>query len=143
MSYNKEYYEKHKEQMKKSRDKYRKGSPEAIERTRKRNRDRYNNLPPEKKQLLLAKQKEKRENALETTRITYRINAKRKQIRQYNKTIQNLKDNMFMLKMKDTWDSDDFRYSDVLFEQIKKNERKIEEKTKEIEELIKEKEQLL
>ena len=119
MAYSKEYYEMHKEQMKRSRDKYRKGTKEALERTRKRNRDRYNMLPVEKKEQLLKRQKEKREEKLELTRLQYRIDQKKKQIRQYNAAI--------------------LEADKVKLEQLT---AKIALKTKEIEELIKEKENL-
>lgn len=143
MAYSKEYYEAHKEQWKVARDKYRKGTPEALERTRKTNRDRYAALPLEKKQELLKRQKEYRKINIEATRTRYKINLRKKQIKQYDKNLQKLRDESFMLKMKDTWDSADFRYADELDEKTKLFQKKIDKKSKEIEVLTKELEELL
>lgn len=36
------------------------------------------------------------------------------------KTIEELENDLFMLEMKDTWDSSDYRYADELKQKIKK-----------------------
>lgn len=143
MAYSKEYYEAHKEQWKAARDKYRKGTPEALEAFRKKARDRYANMTPEQRKEFLAKQKEHRDSMPEASRIKYKIGMRRGQIRQYDKKIEKLQSNLFELKMKDTWDSADFRYSDELYEKIKMLQAKVDKKAKEIEILTKEREKLL
>lgn len=143
MAYSKEYYEAHKEQWKAARDKYRKGTPEALEAFRKKARDRYANLTPEQKRAFLTKQKEHRDSMPEVTKLRYKMGMRRRQIRQYDKKIQKLQSDLFELKMKDTWDSADFKYSDELYEKIKMLQEKIDKKAKEIESLEKEREKLL
>lgn len=142
MSYNREYYEKHKEEMKKARDKYRKGDSEALERTRTINRERYRNLPIEKKKAIFDRQRKKREQNIELTRVQYRIDARKKMLKKYLMEYEELEERMFRLKMVDTWDSSDYRYSNELFEKMRKVKEKIDKKNYEIEELNKEKERM-
>ena len=129
--------------MKKARDKYRKGSPEALERTRQINRDRYNKLPPEKKKMLLERQKEKRQSTIEISRLQYRIDQKKKQIRLYEGAIELLNTPLFMLKSKLVWNDEDHNQYAELTAKIEKNQERISQKHKEIEELTKEKGELL
>ena len=143
MAYSKEYYEAHKEQWKAARDKYRKGTPEAVEAFRKRAREKYANMTPEQRRQFLDKQKEHRDSMPEASRLKYKMGTRRTQIRQYDKKIKKLQSDLFELKMKDTWDSADFRYSDELYEKIKNLQEKVDKKTKEIEILTKEREKLL
>lgn len=143
MAYNKEYYETHKEQLKKNRDKYRKGTPEALERTRKINRDRYNNLPAEKKKMLLEKQKARRQETLEATRIGYKINIRKKQIKQYIAKKTELENSLSSLKAKHPWEKFDFKYEICLNDKIKILNDKINKKHEEINVLTKEREALL
>ena len=139
MAYNKEYYEKHKEQIKKSRDKYR-NDPQNREKINKQQREKYQNLSDEQKQQRAEKIRQRRCKNLEKSRMQYRIDLKKRQLKLYLDKYENLENKMFMLKMVDTWTSEDFKYSDKLFEQMHELKEKIDTKKREILELKKEKE---
>ena len=141
VAYNKEYYEKHKEQMKKARDKYRK-NPINKDKINEKKREKYKNLSNEDREKLLQKFKEYRAVNEQKSRIYYRLAFRKRQIRRYLEEYEKLEHKMFMLKMVDTWTSEDYKYSDELFAEMHKFKEKIDLKTKEIEELKVEMEKL-
>ena len=139
MGYNKEYYETHKEQMKKARDKYRNKNKEDIN---KKQLAAYWALPEEERQRRILKQREKRAKNPEINKITYRIDANKRTLKKYLAKYEELEGKMFALKMVDTWSSADYKYSDELFLEMKKIKEKIDIKNKQIAELIEDKEKL-
>ena len=139
MGYNKEYYETHKEQMKKARDKYRNKNKEEIN---KKQLAAYWALPEEERQRRILKQREKRAKNPEINKITYRIDANKRTLKKYLAKYEELEGKMFALKMVDTWSSADYKYSDELFLEMKKIKEKIDIKNKQIAELIEDKEKL-
>ena len=134
MAYNKEYYEKHKEEIKRSRDKYR-HNLENREKINKQQRERYQNLPKEERQKRIEHIRQKRLQNIEKSRIQYRIDLRKRQIKKYFETYNDLEHKMFMLKMVDHWESEDYKYADQLFEQIHKVKTKIDKKNEELKEL--------
>lgn len=138
MAYSKEYYDKHKEQMKKSRDKYR-SKPENKEKIKEYQRERFKNLTQEQRDEANRKRRENRAKNIKLTRLQSRIDLKRRQIKKYNEELKELDHKTFMLKMMDTWDSECYKYSDELYNQIKEINRKIDNKKREIIELQTEK----
>lgn len=117
MAYNKEYYEKHKEQMKLNRQRYREKNKDIIN---TKQREKYHNLSIEERQERIEKQREKRAKNPEISRIQYRIDMHKRKLRL-------LETKMFDLQMTDTWDSSDYKYSDELNKKIKDEEKKIKE----------------
>lgn len=141
MAYNKEYYESHKEQMKQSRDKYR-HKPENRERINEYQRNKMKELTQEQRDELNRKRREKRINQYEITRLQYRIDLKKRQLKDYTTQLEQLDHRYFMLQMVDTWDSECYSYSNELTSQMKELKLKIDNKKREIIELQAERERI-
>ena len=117
MSYNKEYYEEHKEHMKAARDRYREANREEIN---KKQKERYRNMTEEEREKRNQILRDKRAEKGQKARIQYKIDYCKRQIKLFE-------EKMFMLKMVDTWDSSDYRYSDELHSKIMKYTNMIKE----------------
>lgn len=139
MAYNKEYYEKHKEEIKRSRDKYR-NNPQNREKINKQQREKYHNLSDEEKQRRLQQKRERMALNTEKSRIQYKIYLRRRQLKEYEEKYKELDHKMFMLNMVDTWDSSDYKYSDELSKEMREIKEKIDNKKREIIKLNQEKE---
>lgn len=126
MAYNKEYYEAHKEEYKESNNRYRTKKRDEIN---SKQREKYANLSEEEKQKRVIRQKEKRAENRELTRIQCRIDSNKRFLKKYE-------EKMFMLEMIDTWDSSCYKSSDELNKKIIHYKNKIEELQKEKEKLI-------
>ena len=139
MAYNKEYYEQHKEQFKKRSEKYREAHKEEIN---KKQMEKYWSLSDEERQAIILKQREKRAKNPELSRINYSIDSRKRFLKKYLAQYEELEQKMFELKMVDTWDSSDYKYSDELFSQMHKIKEKIDLKNKQIDELLNYREKL-
>ena len=82
MAYNKEYYEANKDRFKASRDKYR-HNPKNRDKINTQQREKYRNMSEEKKEALLQKNKEYRAENIIKSRIQYKINQKKRQLKNY------------------------------------------------------------
>ena len=117
MAYNKEYYEEHKEQIKKIRKRYREKNKEEIN---KKQREGYRNLSEEEREERKQQLREKRALNGEKARIQYKIDYCKRKIKEFE-------EKMFMLKMLDTWESSDYKYSDELSAKIIKYKNMLKE----------------
>ena len=136
MAYSKEYYEKNKDKIKKARDKYR-NNPQNREAINKRQREKYQSLSEEEREVKRQKIRDYREMNRDKIRLQNRLSQKNGFLRQYNKKLAEYEEDMFMLKMADHWDNDDFRHSDELHSKIMKLNKKIDRVTDQIVELNK------
>lgn len=137
MAYSKEYYESHKEQMKKYRDKYRKNS-ENREKLLQYQKEYFKNLSQEQKDERNKNQRERRAKNSDRAKLQYRISLKKRQIKQYTEKYKELDHRMFMLNMVDSWTNEDREYNNELSMKMKELKAKIDTKEKEITELKKE-----
>ena len=117
MAYSREYYEAHKDQLKEAKRRYESKNREKIN---AKKREWYNALSDEEREEYKAKLREKRAKDPEIARLQYRIDYCKRYIKQYEHK-------MFMLKMQDTWDSSDYKYSDELQSKIMKYKNMIKE----------------
>ena len=85
-------------------------------------------LSEEEKQKRINMQREKRAKTPEISRIQYNIDRCKRYLKKYE-------EKMFMLNMVDTWNSNDYKYSDELNRKIVYYKHKIEELQKEKEKL--------
>ena len=132
MAYNKEYYDNHKEQIKKIRDKYR-NNPQNREKINKQQREKYQNLSDEEKKKIMERVKEWRVLNEDKSRIQYRINLKKRQLKRYTEQYKELDHRKFMLNMVDSWTNEDRAYNNELSNKMKEIREKIDNKNKEIE----------
>jgi len=126
MSYNKEYYEEHREHMKAARDRYRKANREEIN---KKQKERYRSMTEEEREQRNQMLRDKRAEKGQKARIQYKIDYCKRQIKLFE-------EKMFMLKMADHWDDSDYRYSDELSAKIRKYEQEIEKLESEKNEIV-------
>lgn len=136
MAYNKEYYEAHKDAIKKNRDKYR-NNPVNRAKINEQQREKYRNLSKEKKEARLQKQKDTRAKNIAKSRTQYRINQRKLTLKKYyekydeyvNKSIQYAK-------------NQDAEKLIVTLKQMNELKEKIDQKVEEINNLEKAKELL-
>ena len=126
MAYSKEYYELHKENYKNANLRYTEKNRDMIN---SKARERFNSLTEEEREERKSKLREKRAKNQELSKIQYRIDSAKRFLKKYEQRD-------FLLAMKDTWDSSDYRYSDELNAKIKYYNIKIEELKQEKERLL-------